>query len=222
MSRRMILPNQENIHSTDANKTVYYFYDAESKPIHKARIDFKKEAKFIVYPYSFNKNKGEIKRKRIREIELKGWNEFNKLPKDFKLTPGYGFKTKRIKNVFGLIYPKFKTLYKASFAFSGNNKFTPQKISIGWNTFEPLLKKVSKESAASDRDRKGLIIHLLAETSKKFKKIDRKLSAGELGAFLSKFDSFETITKDDANSIAKTHRQITRWQNNYHFTFYKN
>lgn len=203
MSNIIILPNQENAFSDDNIKTVYYFYDKDNKPIHKSREDYKNEKKIIVYPYSLNRTTGVVTSKRIKEIEFRGWTSFAHIPKDFKKTLGYGFKTKRIKSVFGLIYPKFKELTKITFGLTIQTRFAKKNITIDWNDLDVILKKVSKEFSVADSDRKNLINNLLAKLTTKFSKLDKKLSAGELENFLSKFQAFDKITKDDAESLAK-------------------
>lgn len=199
----VILPMQENVYSDDVSKTVYYFYDADKKPIHKAREDYKKEKKIIVFPYSYNRSKNELKSKRIKEIEFKGWDSIDRIPRDFKRTPGYGLKSKRIKSVLGLIYPKFRELTKLSFTLEGSTRFSKLQIAFEWKQFESILKKVSKEIASADSERKNLITNQLSHLTSKFPKLEKKLTAGELENYLSKFQTFDKITKDDAEALAR-------------------
>jgi len=208
MNGGITLPNQENVYSDDKSKTVYYFFDQDKKPIHKAREDFKNEKKIIVYPYSYNRNKGELKSKRIKEIEFKGWESFAHIPKDFKKTFGYGFKSKRIKSVFTLIYPKFRELRKLTFGIENRTRFTTRQITFKWTDIEGILRKVTKELSIADSDRKTLIANQLSTITTKFVKLDKKLTAGELENYLSGFQAFDKITKDDAESLAKVFEKL--------------
>jgi Domain of unknown function (DUF4263) len=203
MPPQIILPNLENIHHDDAIKTEYHFYNEESRPIHKARVDYKNENRIVLYPYTYNKNRKELKLKRISEIEFLGWERIANLPKDFKLTNGYGLKSKRIRSVFTLIYPKFKDAKKVTIEKGVKNKFLKTKIVFGWEHLNNILKKVGKEFNEFDNDRKLLINNLLATSSNKFRKTEKRLSAGEFEAYLSKFEDFDKITKDDADAIAR-------------------
>ena len=141
-------------------------------------------------------------------MEFKGWNSFSHIPKDFRKTYGYGFKTKRIKSVFTLIYAKFKELTKLTFGIDIQTRFAKKQITLNWTDIESILKKVSKEFSIADGDRKNLIANQLSNITTKFVKLDKKLSAGELENYLSRFQAFDKITKDDAESLAKVFEKL--------------
>jgi hypothetical protein len=69
----VVLSNQENAFLDNSSKTVYYYYNKDRIPIHKSREDYKNGNKIIVYPYSVNRITGEVRSKRIKEIEFRGW-----------------------------------------------------------------------------------------------------------------------------------------------------
>ncbi|MBP7166579.1 MAG: DUF4263 domain-containing protein [Bacteroidia bacterium] len=208
MKKGILLPNQENVFSDDPTKTVYYFYDIDKLPIHKTKEIYKAEKKVVVYPYSYNRVSGELKSKRIKVIEFIGWQELEHIPNDFRKTPGYGIKSKRLKSVFSLIYPKFKNLSKLTLGTDVHTKFLKNQISINWGDLENILKKVSKEFSVADSERKNLIINHLSLISSKFTGKEKILTAGELENYLSRYKTFEKITKDDAESLAKVFEKL--------------
>jgi hypothetical protein len=53
-------PNEENITTDNAIKTVFSYCDDNGKPIHKAKELFKIEDNFIYYPYSANPIDGSV------------------------------------------------------------------------------------------------------------------------------------------------------------------
>lgn len=203
-----IQPLAENQFSDDMTKTVFYFYDKDGNPVHKAKEIYKNLDTIILYPYSLNRNTGQVTSKKIKEIEFRGWLNFNTIPKDFKKTLGYGFKTKRIKSLFTLIYPKFIDVEKLVFGINVQTRFSKKTITLNWGDVEQILKKISKEFAASDNNRKTLITNELSKISTKFSAIDKKLTAGELEQYLNKFDSFEKITSKDAETLSKVFNRL--------------
>lgn len=198
-----IQPLTENHFSDDQTKTVYYFYDKDGNPVHKAKEIYKNQDTIILYPYSLNRTTGQVTSKKIKEIEFRGWTNINTIPKDFKKTLGYGFKTKRIKSFFTLIYPKFREVEKLVFGVNIHTRFSKKTITLNWGDVDQVLKKISKEFIVSDNDRKTLITNELSKLSTKFTTIEKKLTAGELEQYLNKFGSFDKITTKDAETLAK-------------------
>jgi len=198
-----IQPLTENIYSDDQTKTVYYFYNKDSYPVHKAKEIYKNQELIVVFPYSLNRTTGQVTSKKIKEIEFRGWSNLSSVPNDFKKTLGYGFKTKRIKSLFFLIYPKFKEVEKIVFGINIQNRFTKKTIKLNWGVLETTLKKISREFIIANNDRKTLINNQLSSLSTRFTNIDKKLTAGELEQYLNKFDSFDKITTKDAETLAK-------------------
>lgn len=198
-----ILPSSENVYSDNSEKTVFYFYDKEGKPVHKSKEIYKTSPLQVYYPYSVNRLTGQVTPKKIRALELKGWDDLTLIPKDFKVTPGYGFASKRIKSLFTLIYPKFKELHKVTVGINVPTRFSKKTLTLNWGELEQILKKISKELTSSDNDRKSLIIKQLSSLTSKFVATEKKLTAGDLEQYLNKFDSFERITTKDAESLAK-------------------
>ena len=195
------IPNKENITTDNAIKTIYSFCDDSGKPIHKAKEIFKQENKFIYYPYSVNPTDGSLKTKKIQTVELIGWKNQSDLPNDFKITSRYGFRSNRIKLFTQILYSRFKEVEKMSIGINIKNRFNTKTISINWSDLEPILKKIGNEKRWYDNTRKLMINNELANLTTKLVKQKKYLNAGQLDAFLNKFDSFEKVSKADVESL---------------------
>lgn len=195
-------PLEENITSDSKIKTVYHYCDKNGKPVHKAKELFKNEDTFIFYPYSVATVDGSVKSKKIKIIELKGWKKVSDIPLDFKTTGRYGLKSIRIKQFFQYLYPKFRDLEKIIVGINIQNRFSTKTISINWADLKPILKKISNEKRWYDRIRKSMIHNEVSTITTKISKEKNNLSAGQLDAFLKKFDSFEKVTKADIDSLS--------------------
>ncbi len=195
-------PNEENITTNNTTKTIFSYCDNKGKPVHKTKEIFKKENKFIYYPYSVNPTNGSVKSKKIHTIELRGWEKESDIPKDFKITNRYGLRSYRIKQFTQVIYSKFKEVEQLNVGINIKNRFSTKTVSINWNDLLPILKKIEKEKKWYDRTRKLMINNEMANITKKIYKQKVYLNSGQLDAFLKKFDSFEKVGKADIESLS--------------------
>lgn len=195
------LANEENLILDNDLKSVYKYCDEDGTPVFKSKEIFKNERKIIFYPYSVNSNDGSVSAKRIKSIELRGWDKISDIPVDFKTNGRYGFSTTRIKQFFQYLYPKFKEVNKIVVGINIANRFTNTSISLNWSSLEPILKKIANEKRWYDRTRKLLIHNQVSDITTKLTKENVHLNAGQLDAFLKKFDSFEKVTKADIDSL---------------------
>lgn len=195
-------PNEENITTDNSTKTVFSYCDDKGKVIHKAKEIFKKEDKFIYYPYSVNPTDGSVKSKKLHTIELRGWKKQSDIPNDFKITSRYGLRSNRLRQFTQVLYSKFKEVEKLTVGININNRFSTKTVSINWADLLPILKKIGDEKRWYDRTRKLMINNEIAEITTKLDKVKTYLNAGQLDAFLKKFDSFEKVTKADIESLS--------------------
>lgn len=195
-------PNEENITINNATKIVFSYCDDTGKPIHKAKELFKKEDKFIYYPYSVNPTDGSVKSKKIHTIELRGWKEQSDIPNDFKITGRYGLRSNRLRQFTQVLYSKFKEVEKLTIGINISNRFSTKTVSINWADLLPILKKIGNEKRWYDRTRKLMINNEIASITTKIDKQKAYLHSGQLDAFLKKFDSFEKVSKADIESLS--------------------
>lgn len=195
-------PNEENITIDNSTKTIFSYCDENGKPVHKAKELFKKENKFIYYPYSVNPTDGSVKSKKIHTIELRGWKKQSDIPNDFKIKSRYGFRSYRLKQFTQVLYSKFKEVGKITVGININNRFSTKTVSVNWADLIPILKKIGNEKRWYDRTRKLMINNEIAEITTKLDKVKTYMNAGQLDAFLNKFDSFEKVTKADIESLS--------------------
>lgn len=194
--------NEENLTYNSEKKAIYEYCDVDGKPIHKSKEIFKTEKKIIFYPYSVSSIDGSLKPKKIKTIELKGWENLTDIPKDFKTTGKYGLGSDRIKKFFQYLYPKFKELEKITVGINIRNRFSEKYINLNWSDLSPILKKIAYEKIWYDRTRRLLINNEVSNITARLPKEKTYLNAGQLDSFLKKFDSFEKVTKADIDSLS--------------------
>ncbi|WP_420399612.1 Shedu immune nuclease family protein [Flagellimonas sp.] len=195
-------PNQENVTVDNNIKTVFSYCNEKGKPIHKAKETYKKEDKFVYFPYSVNPTDGTVKSKKIKTIELKGWPKQSDIPNDFKVTSRYGLRSNRIRQFTQILYSKFKEVDKLIIGININNRFSNKTISLNWGDLLPILQKIGNEKRWYDRTRKLMINNEIADITTKLDRQKVYLNAGQLDAFLKKFDSFEKVSKADIESLS--------------------
>ena len=204
------IPNQENITTQIGSKTIYHFYNSESTPVFKTREILNNGNKIIVYPFSVRINTGQVSTKKIKQIEFIGFNGLQNVPKDFKTTSSYGIKSKRLKTLMALIYPKYKDFERLVIEINGKTRFSKKTISFNWGDLEDLLKKINRQLSKGDVEKKNMVINLLAGYSKQYSSIQKKLSSGELEEFLSRYDDFDKISAKDTEAIAKLFENLPK------------
>jgi len=195
-------PNQENLVTDNQIKSIYEYCDEEGIPVFKTKEFLKNNKTYIFHPYSVNPTDGSVNSKRLKTIELRGWESIASIPKDFKTNGRYGFASQRIRLFFSFLYPKFKEFDKIVVGINIRNRFSKKTLSFNWTDLDPILKKIANEKRWYDRTRKLLINNSLSKISTKLNKESVLLNAGQLDAFLRKFDSFEKVTKADIESLS--------------------
>lgn len=195
-------PNQENLITETETKQIFYYCNEDGKPIFKTKEIFRHEKRIVFYPYSVSSFDG-IKSKKIKSIELRGWDDSVDIPLDFKTTGKYGIKSLRLKTFLQFIYPRFKQFEKLIVGKDIPNRFAEKTISLNWADLSKILSKIGIEKRYYDSLKKLLINNLLSDISSKFSRETAHLNAGQLDFFLQKFDSFEKISKTDVDALAK-------------------
>jgi len=196
------IANEENLTTDNDTKSVFQYCDADGVPVFKTKEIYKTERKFIFHPYSVNSADGSVSAKRLNTIELKGWENLSDIPKDFKTNGRYGFGTQRIKLLFSYLYAKFKEFDRIIVGINIRNRFAEKTLTFNWADLEPILRKVANEKRWYDRTRKLMMTNELSNITSKVNKEKVLLNAGQLDAFLRKFDSFEKVTKADIESLS--------------------
>lgn len=196
-------PEEENKTKETATIKTFHYCDQLGRAVHKTKELFKNENKYIFYPYSVNTKDGSVSPKKIKTIEVLGWDNISDIPKDIKTTGKYGFGTLRMRQFLRILYPKFKELEKLVIGLNHINRFSKKTIILNWANLEPILKKIGNEKRWYDGTRKLMINNELASLTTKITKKDVELNAGQLNSFIDKFDSFEKISKSDVEALSK-------------------
>lgn len=196
-------PEQENKTIDDNEKLVFSYCDEMGVPVHRAKEIYKKENKLILYPYSVNRESGIVRKKKIKEIEFRGWNAVGDIPLDFRKTRGYGIGSQRMKFLLSVIYQKFREAEKLIIDKYAGNRFYSKTITLNWHSLELILSKINRDHNWYIKNRKLFIGNEISKITSKVEYKKRYLYSGELTSFLNKFDSCSKISSMDVDSLAQ-------------------
>ncbi|MDP3467072.1 MAG: DUF4263 domain-containing protein [Daejeonella sp.] len=195
-------PNQENRIGDALEVERYSYCDESGIPVFLAKEIYKKDKKFIFYPYSVNPTDGSVKPKRIHKIELVGWNDLEEVPKDFKVNNRYGLKTLRAKAFFNALYNKFKSVYHYTVGINLKNSFQSDHITLNWSDLKVILNDIYREKNFYDREKAILIAKNLSVINSSIPRPLRYLPGGDLQRFLHKYSSYEKVNSDDLDALS--------------------
>lgn len=206
----MKTPNQENLIDSPSDRKIYYYCDSAGNAIHKSKEISPIQRIFVFYPYNLNRQTEQVKPKRLKVVEFRGWRSLEDLPKDFRKTPGYGFNSASSKQFLNRLYKKFPKLEKLVIVVNGQTRFSTKTITLNWGDFESAIKQINRERFLYDRSRKILTNNVISTLTNKVTRIERTLTAGELEYFLSKFDSYDKISHKDIDALTQILSDLPR------------
>lgn len=198
-----IIPNEENLHQDSEEKSVYYFFDKDSKPVYKSKEVYKKEAVIRLFPFNVLRKSGQLTPKKIKVIEFRGWNTLEEIPKAFRKIVGYGFSSAEMKQFSGFIHRKFPEVEGLTVGINIQTRFSKKTITLNWGDLENILRGLKRDKKEYDKTRKLSLNNGVASVTTKISKIEKTLNAGELEKFLNSFDSLEKISANDVDSLTK-------------------
>lgn len=193
-------PNKENLTTDTATKKVFQYCNEHGQPIYKTK-EILPNQRIIFYPFTVNRTLGQVRPKKIKVIEFRGWNDVVSLPKVIRKTPNYGFKFESSTQFLNVLYKRFPQLQKVIIVLNGNSKFASKTISLSWTDFSNFIKKLKKEKGLYEENRKHVVHKILSEKTDKVAKIPRTLKSGELEDFLGQFDSYDKISVKDIDAL---------------------
>ena len=194
-------PNQENRTQKTAKKEVFHYFNSESKPVYKTKEI--EGDKITFHPYNVNRADDTAKPKRIKTVEFGGWKTIAGIPKIFKKKPGYGFKFESSTQFWNVLYKKYPRLEKVIITTSGPTRFSEKTITFNWAEFSKIVRELKRENELYKLSRKHLVHDILSDQTKKVKKLERILKAGELDDYVSKFTSYEKMSINDIDSLTQ-------------------
>lgn len=194
-------PDSENKISETTDTITFSYCDHKGNPIFKTKEIFKNEKKVIFYPFSINNIDQSIRPKRIKRLELVGWN-YDQIPLDFKTDGKYGLRTQRAKSFFSLLYHKYKSITTFTIGINIANSFKTDHISLNWADLNSIFNEIYREKKIYDRERVFLINKELSKINPTIIHKTRQLGAGDLNRYLSKYDSFDKVTTQDLSALS--------------------
>lgn len=199
--KKRIEPKSEAVKNRTVFKDEYYFYDEESKPIHKSRVIYKKKPQIHVYPFNYNELTG-LKQKKISEIEFRGWVSYDDIPKLLKPGKYISLTHKKIAPLMRALYSKYPRLEKLIITKGGGiSRFSAKTVSLSFQDLQSVCKEIGKEITTFDSRRKIATVNALAQISSSFSPTETKLSKGGLVHFLSHHGDDVSLSTADADAL---------------------
>jgi len=201
-SKTTYTPNQENLTEETLEFEVYHYCDEFGKPVFLTKEVYKKEKRIVFFPYSIDQKEGSLKPKRIRKLEMVGWDSIEDIPHDFRVTGKYGLKTLRARHFFAGLYLKYRDVFNYTIGINITNSFRQDHISLNWADLKTILNEIYKEKMTYDKEKTFLINKGLCRINSTITLSKRYMPSGELSRFLGKYDSFAKINQEDLNALS--------------------
>jgi hypothetical protein len=197
----MPLIDTEDVSRRTKNKIVFSYHDGTGKPIYRTKeYDLKKKV-ITLFPYSVSSRTGEVTAKKISRIDFIGWDSEDDLPKDLKYSRVYSFTGPRMKPLVTLLRTKFKKLTKIIIGLNVKTQLNSNQFIFKWDDLKKILRGIAKEKDSYDISRKLFILDSIAELSPLVPTRKKAITPGELSNFLSKFESFDTVSDKDVKAV---------------------
>lgn len=197
---REIEPNTEAIYKDTDKKTEWYYYDEDSNPIHLSKIVFKDKALILIYPFSYSRERG-LSTKKIKTIELRGWQEIKDIPTTLRTGDKIRLTTGSPKHLMSFLYKSFPGFDKLVIDKNGKSRFSQKSITFGYQDFDAAVKAITKETRSYEVRRKTAISNALSEITSKVESRKTKLSKGGLAHHLSFYSDDISLSDEDLDSI---------------------
>lgn len=185
-----------------ATKTEYHFCDANGVAVHKSQVIYKQEPKIIIYPFSYSDARGVIKKK-IAEIEFRGWPALTDLPKLLRPSTRISLSHKRVAPVMRALYARYPKLTKLIFSKTGKTKISAQTATFAWSDFEEICRAVGKEIGLFETRRRVAITNGLASLSSNFTETNAVLSKGGFSHLIEPYGDNITLSQADTDAVLK-------------------
>lgn len=183
-----------------ATRTEYHFCDDKGIPVHKSQVVYKNEPKIVIYPFTYSQARG-VSKKKISEIEFRGWSEIEELPKLIRPSTRITLSHKRVAPVLRALYARHPKVTKLIFTKSGTTRITTQVATFKWQEFEELCRDVGREISLFDTRRKVTVLKGLAKLSNAFAPTSATLTKGGLTQLLEPYDSNITLSQADTDKV---------------------
>lgn len=182
------------------SRTEYHYCDEKGAPVHKSQVIYKNEPKIIIYPFSYSEARGVV-RKKIGEIEFRGWATVEDLPKLVRPSTRISLTHKRVVPILRALYARHPKVSKLVFAKSGNTRIGSQTATFLWDDFEAICRLVGKEIALFETRRRVAVINGLADVSSAFQETTATLGKGGLTQLLEPYGDNITLSQTDTDTV---------------------
>lgn len=192
--------NTEVVHSDTNEKTEWQYFDENAKPVHLSKVVYKNQPRIIVYPYSYSKTRGVV-RKKVHTIELKGWARISDVPTPLRIRDTVKLTAGSTKRLMSFLYKKFPEFEKLVIEKSGNTRFSKKTISFKYDDLNAILKAISKETRSYETRRKTIIANSLSKITSKIDARKSKLVKGDVSHYFGLYSSDASLSDEDISAL---------------------
>lgn len=197
------IPKSETLSRETNTRLEYNFFDENLQPIHLSKVEYKNEPKIIIYPFSYTEARG-LTKKRVSEIEFRGWNRGERLPKLLKPGVNISLSHKKIAPLMRALYSKYPSFNKLVVdKRDGRTRFSEKTITFSLVDLERICKALAKEIATFDIRKKASVAKSLAEISTNFSPQTHSLPKGGLKRFLSLYEGDFELSAADTDEVLR-------------------
>ncbi len=195
-----IEPNTEAVHKETATKTEWYYFDEHCNPVHLTKVVHKNQPLIFVYPFSYSRERG-ITTKKIKTIELRGWNSIRDIPTPLRSGERVKLTAGSPKYLMSFLYKAFPEVEKLVIDKNGKSRFSVKSITFSYQDFDKAIKAIGKETRSYEARRKTAIANSLSDITTKVETRKTKLTKGAISHHLSFYSDDISLSNEDIDSI---------------------
>lgn len=193
-------PNKEAISSDSAEKTEWQYFDENGSPVHLSKVVYKNKPLIMVYPYSYNREKG-ITRKKVHTVELKGWSKMKDVPTPLRVGETVRLSAGATKYLMSFLYKSFPEFERLIIEKDGKTRFSKKTITFKYQDLDAILKAIGKETHSYEIRRKTSVSNTLSKLTTKVQPRKTKLAKGGLAHHLSLYSDDIALSEADIEAI---------------------
>jgi len=183
-----------------ATKTTTVYCDDKGTELHTAQVVYKSSPRIVIFPFSYSVTRG-LQRKKIAEVEYKGWATIAEIPKAIRPSARLVVGDKRAKQVLRALTDRLPSLNKIVFTKTGTTKIAAPVSTFVSSDFDKVVRAVNKEIQLYDTRRKAIVKNALADLSTAFTPVKTELAKGGLSHLLEPYSSDIQLSDADMDRL---------------------
>lgn len=183
---------QEVVKKTTGDRSIYHYVDKKRKVDALSKIVFKREDKFVIYPFYLDRETGEVKPKyrKIRTFTFEGLK--GHLPSGFITSASRGYGVARDLKPLIRFVERNLAVEDITISTKTKSKYTRTKLILDFEDFENIRKPLVSVRRVFGEESKVLVNnHFATLMPFKFQASKEKYQRGIIGGIVKKYDAIE-------------------------------